>query len=64
MERLKPYKGFQIRAYQEWSGQWLAEARKTPISIDSVWITTPSGHVTPEAAIDVIKQIIDNPITR
>ncbi len=32
MERLEPYKGFQIRAYQEWSGQWLAEARKAGIS--------------------------------
>ncbi len=42
----------------------MAEARKTPIHIDSVWITTPSGYLTSEAAIDVIKQIIDNPITR
>jgi len=64
MDKIERYRGFRIRAFEERPGRWLAEARKTPINIDSVWITTPSGHLTPEAAIDVIKQIIDNPITR
>src|SRR6266576_3855530 len=60
MERLEPYKGFQIRAYQEWSGQWLAEARKAGINRpDADYIATPSGHPTPEAAINFIKQMID-----
>jgi pyridoxine/pyridoxamine 5'-phosphate oxidase len=60
MERLEPYKGFQIRAYQEWSGQWLAEARKAAINRpDADYIATPSDHPTPEAAMDFIKQMID-----
>jgi hypothetical protein len=60
MERLEPYKGFQIRAYQEWSGQWLAEARKAGINRpDADYIATPSDHPTPEAAINFIKQMID-----
>ena len=60
MERLEPYKGFQIRAYQEWSGQWLAEARKAGINRpDADYIATPSDHPTPEAATDFIKQMID-----
>jgi hypothetical protein len=60
MERLEPYKGFRIRAYEDWSGQWLAEARKFP-STD--WLATPSGHPTAEAAIAFIKQMIDSPST-
>jgi hypothetical protein len=60
MERLEPYKGFQIRAYEDWSGQWLAEARKAGINRpEADWIATPSGHPTPEAAINFIKQTID-----
>jgi hypothetical protein len=60
MERLEPYQGFQIRAYQEWSGQWLAEARKAGIERpDADYIATPSSYPTPEAAINYIKQTID-----
>jgi hypothetical protein len=36
-------KGFRIRAYEDWSGQWLAEA-KTPFDTDAEYIATPSGH--------------------
>ena len=61
MERLEPpYKGFQIRAFQEWSGQWLAEARKPVMGIETDWISTPSGHPTPESAIAFIKQMIED----
>jgi hypothetical protein len=63
MERSELYKGFQIRTYQEWSGQWLAEARKPVMGIETDWISTPSGHPTPEAAIDFIKHMIDSPST-
>ncbi len=28
MERLELYKDFRIRAYEDWSGLWLAEAKK------------------------------------
>ena len=63
MEQFELYKSFRIRAYEDWSGQWLAEARKMPINSDSDWIATPSGHPTPEAAIDFIKQMIDSPST-
>jgi hypothetical protein len=60
MDRLEPYKRFQIRAYQEWSGLWLAEARNPSINRpDADYIATPSGHPTPEAAINFIKQMID-----
>ena len=60
MDRLEPYKRFQSRAYQEWSGQWLAEARNPSINHpDADYIATPSGHPTPEAAINFIKQMID-----
>jgi len=33
MEQIALYKDFRIRAYEDWSGQWLAEAKKplTPI---------------------------------
>jgi len=61
MEKLELYKGFRIRAYDDWSGQWLAEARKFP---DTDWIATPSSHPTPEAAVASIKQMIDHPSTR
>ena len=57
MERLEPYKGFQIRAYEDWSGLWLAETKK-PLGrrpgagdhddTDAEYIATPSGHPTPE----------------
>lgn len=70
MDRMVIYKGFRIRAYQEWSGLWLAETKK-PLArrpgigdhtdTDSEYIATPSGHPTPEAAVDVIKQMIDGP---
>jgi hypothetical protein len=62
MERLEPpYKGFRIRAYDDWSGKWFAEARKFVMGVDADWIATPSGHPTPEAAITFIKQMIDSP---
>jgi hypothetical protein len=38
----------------------LAEAKK-PFDTDAEYIATPSGHPTPEAAIDFIKQMIDSP---
>ena len=28
MDQIALYKDFRIRAYQDWSGQWLAEAKK------------------------------------
>jgi hypothetical protein len=28
MDRIVLYKGFRIRAYEEWSGLWLAETKK------------------------------------
>jgi hypothetical protein len=61
MDRLEPYKRFQIRAYEDWgSGQWLAEARNPSMNRpDADYIATPSGHPTPEAAINFIKQMID-----
>jgi hypothetical protein len=60
MEQLELYKGFRLRAYEDWSGQWLAEARKFP---GTDWIATPSAHATPAAAIAFIKQMIDNAST-
>jgi hypothetical protein len=71
MEQMALYKGFRIRAYQDWSGLWLAETKK-PVprrpgtdhtDTDAEYIATPSGHPTPEAAIDFIKQMIDSPST-
>jgi hypothetical protein len=72
MDQMILYKGFRIRAYQEWSGLWLAECNK-PLrrrrdspdhtDTDAEYIATPSGHPTPEAAVDFIKQIIDGPKT-
>lgn len=72
MDQMVLYKGFRIRAYQEWSGLWLAECKKplrrrpgTPdhTDTDAEYIATPSGQPTPEAAIDFIKQMIDGPST-
>lgn len=73
MDRMVLYKGFRIRAYEEWSGLWLAEAKR-PLprrpgmsdhtDADAEYIATPAGQPTPEAAVDVIKQIIDGPSTR
>jgi len=72
MDRMELYKGFRIRAYEDWSGLWLAETKK-PFrpqrgagdhdDTDAEYITTPSGHPTPEAAIAFIKQMIDSPST-
>jgi hypothetical protein len=72
MDQMVLYKGFRIRAHQEWSGLWLAETKK-PVprrpgtsdheDTDAEYIATPSGHATPEAAIDFIKQMIDSPST-
>jgi hypothetical protein len=50
MERLELYKDFRIRAYEDWSGLWLAEAKR-PFDTDAEYIATPFGHGTPEAAI-------------
>jgi hypothetical protein len=61
MERLELYKGFRLRAYEDWWGQWFAEARKFS---DTDWIATPSGHSAPEAAITFLKQMIDSPSTQ
>lgn len=62
MDQISLYRDFRIRAYEEWSGLWLAEAKK-PFDTDAEYIATPSGHPTPEAAIDFIKQMIDSPGT-
>jgi hypothetical protein len=59
MEQIALYKDFRIRAYQDWSGQWLAEAKK-PFDVNPEYIATPSGHPTAEAAIAVTKQLIDS----
>jgi hypothetical protein len=53
MERLELYKEFRIRAYEDWSGLWLAEAKK-PFDTDAEYIATPFGHPTPEAAIPLM----------
>ncbi len=72
MDRIVLYKGFRIRAYEDWSGLWLAETKK-PIprrlgagdheDTDAEYIATPSGHPTADAAVDFIKQMIDSPTT-
>jgi hypothetical protein len=59
MEQIALYKDFRIRAYEDWSGQWLAEAKK-PFDTNPEYIAAPSGHPTAEAAIAVIKQLIDS----
>ena len=58
MEQIALYKDFRIRAYQDWSGQWLAEARR-PFDANPEYIATPFPHPTPEAAVDLVKQLID-----
>jgi hypothetical protein len=72
MERIELYKAFRIRAYEDWSGLWLAETKKPLVrrpgaadhdDTDAEYIATPSSHPTPEAAIDFIKQMIDSPST-
>lgn len=72
MDQMVLYKGFRIRAYEEWSGLWLAEAKKPLVrrpgvgdhtDTDAEYIATPFGHPTPEAAVEVIKQLIDSPST-
>jgi len=60
MDQIALYKGFRIRAYQEWRGQWLAEAKKQ-FDTDAEYIATPSGHPTPEDAIAFMKHMIDSP---
>jgi hypothetical protein len=62
MERIELYKEFRIRAYEDWPGQWLAEAKK-PFDTHPEYIATPFGHPTPEAAIALIKRMIDSPST-
>ena len=62
MERIELYKDFRIRAYEDWSGQWLAEAKK-PFDANAEYIATPFGHPTSEAAIALIKRLIDSPST-
>jgi len=62
MEQIALYTDFRIRAYEDWSGQWLAEAKK-PFDANPEYIATPFGHPTPEAAIDLIKHMIDSPST-
>jgi len=72
MDRFVLYKGFRIRAYEDWSGLWLAETKK-PLArrpgtadhedTDAEYLATPSGQPTPEAAIDFIKQMIDGAST-
>jgi len=62
MERIELYKDFRIRAYEDWSGEWLAEAKK-PSEANAQYIATPFGHPTPESAIALIKQMIDSSST-
>ena len=59
MDQIVLYKDFRIRAYEDWSGQWLAEAKR-PLTANPEYLATPSGHPTPEAAIDLVKQLIDS----
>jgi hypothetical protein len=74
MEQMVLYKGFRIRAYEDWSGLWLAEAKKPlgteakkaagiEADTDAEYIATPSGHPTLEAAVAFIKHMIDSPST-
>jgi hypothetical protein len=62
MEQIALYKDFRIRAYKDWSGQWLATKR--PFDANPEYIATPSGHPTPEAAVDLVKQLIDGDDTQ
>lgn len=63
MEKIALYKEFRIRAYQDWSEGWLAEAKK-PFDANPEYIATPFPHPTPEAAIDLVRQLIDSPSTQ
>ena len=72
MDQIALYKGFRIRAYEDWSGLWLAETKRQVVwrpgagdhdDTDAEYIATPSGHPTQEAAIAFIKQMIDSPST-
>jgi hypothetical protein len=58
MEQIALYKDFRIRAYQDWAGQWLAEAKR-PFDANPEYIATPFPHPTLEAAVDLVKQLID-----
>jgi hypothetical protein len=58
MEHIALYKDFRIRAYQDWAGQWLAEAKR-PFDANPEYIATPFPHPTPEAAVDLVRQLID-----
>ena len=63
MEQIALYKDFRIRAYEDWSGQWLAEAKR-PFDANPEYIATPLPHPTPEAAVDLVKQLIDGERTQ
>jgi hypothetical protein len=63
MEQIALYKDFRIRAYQDWAGQWLAEAKR-PFDANPEYIATPFPHPTLEAAVDLVKQLIDGEGTR
>ncbi len=58
MEQIALYKDFRIRAYQDWSGQWLAEAKR-PFDINPEYIATPLPQPSPGAAVALVKQLID-----
>jgi hypothetical protein len=58
MEQIALYKDIRIRAYQDWAGQWLAEAKR-PFDANPEYIATPFPHPTPEAAVDLVKRLID-----
>ena len=54
MDRMVLYKGFRIRAYEEWSGLWLAEAKKPLIGGRAPAITPtlmPSISPRPRATL-------------
>jgi hypothetical protein len=63
MEQIALYRDFRIRAYQDWSGQWLAEAKR-PFNANPEYIATPIPHATPEAAVDLVKKLIDGEGTK
>ncbi len=63
MEQIALYKDFRIRAYQDWTGQWLAEAKR-PLDVNPEYIATPFPHPTPEAAVDLVKRLIDGEDTQ
>jgi len=63
MEQLALYKDFRIRAYQDWSEQWLAEAKR-PFDRNPEYIATPFPHPTAEVAVDLVKQLIEAEGTR